>query len=235
VGLTVDHFDVADTDVKLWASAEATLGISPVTVKFEVNCSDADPLLPLHRLTMGLETRWWSNSAEVLTFDPCELVGTKFRALAQRRKGRDLSDLWLARTDLTLNDTTLAAAADHYLAHEGITPAQLRVRLAEHERDPDFLRDLDVLTAVPYEGFDAITETRRLILWADIHLDHLWDRRRNPTAVRRDQRGRERGGWRDDALQCPVYARRDGNLTRCDSWVVPGRPCPEHPDAPVNP
>ncbi|HEY8821668.1 MAG TPA: nucleotidyl transferase AbiEii/AbiGii toxin family protein, partial [Dermatophilaceae bacterium] len=45
-----------------------------------------------------------------------ELVATKIRALYQRRKGRDLYDMWLALTDpsLALTGQNLLAAFDPY-------------------------------------------------------------------------------------------------------------------------
>lgn len=235
VGLEVDHYDVTDENVKVWASAEATAGTERVSVMFEVNCNDIAPLLDLRRIPLGVDNRWWSNRAEVLTFDPCELGGTKFRALAQRRKGRDLSDLWMARRELGLEDPVLAAAAVHYLHHEDIDPGEFRVRLADHGQDPDFVRDLDVLAAEPYEGFDPATELHRLILWSDVHLDPLYDERRNPKAVRRDQQQREKDGWREGTLPCPVYLDVDGNLSRCGSWVNENEPCPDHPGVPTSP
>ncbi len=39
---------------------------------------------------------WFTGDAEVPTFAIEELTATKIRALFQRRKGRDLFDLWLA-------------------------------------------------------------------------------------------------------------------------------------------
>lgn len=54
---------------------------------------------------------------------PSELLGTKFRALAQRRKGRDLSDLWLARRELRIVDGQLARAADYCLSAASVSPA----------------------------------------------------------------------------------------------------------------
>lgn len=235
IGLTAGRYEVSDSRVKLWAEAEATAVPGTVSVKFEVNCNDAPPLFELVRIPMELDTRWWSGAADVLTFDASELLGSKFRALAQRRKGRDLSDLWLARRELPITDTSLATAADHYLNHDQIAPSQLRARLAEHERDPEFTSDLDVLTARPYDGFDAVDAVRRLILWADMHLDPLHDARRNPNAVRRDRQQREKDGWQPGMQQCPVYLERGGNLTRCSNWVAVRGVCPDHTDAPTTP
>ena len=85
------------------------------------------------------------------------------RALAQRRKGRDLSDLWLARRELRILDSELARAADYYLSAASISPAVFRERLAKHSEDPEFCSDLDALTNLPYEGFSPKAASRELI------------------------------------------------------------------------
>ena len=40
-----------------------------------------------------MASRWFTGAAKVLTYDLDELLGTKLRALYQRKKGRDLFDL----------------------------------------------------------------------------------------------------------------------------------------------
>ncbi len=47
----------------------------------------------LVRTPFRVESRWFSGEAPVPTFHLDELLGTKLRALYQRRKGRDLFDL----------------------------------------------------------------------------------------------------------------------------------------------
>ncbi len=43
-----------------------------------------------------VDSRWWRSHADVTTFQMEELLGTKFRAFYQRKKGRDLFDLCVA-------------------------------------------------------------------------------------------------------------------------------------------
>ena len=43
-----------------------------------------------------VDSRWFGGSAEVGTYTLDELLGTRLRALHQRKKGRDLFDLWHA-------------------------------------------------------------------------------------------------------------------------------------------
>lgn len=47
------------------------------------------------------------------TFQIEEILATKLRALYARRKGRDLYDLWLALTELALEDQVVIDALAH--------------------------------------------------------------------------------------------------------------------------
>lgn len=229
IGMVVHHSEVSKTRVNVHADTEATVGGGRIRVKFEVNCADAPPVLALARLPHSVETRWWSESADVLTFGAPELIGTKFRALAQRRKGRDLSDMWLARRELDIDDGELAKAAHHYLSHEGIEPAVLRQQLAMHTTDREFTHDLDLLTTDPYEGFDTVEQTHDLIRWTDIHLDPLFDTQRSAPARERRASGRRRSGAEPGDLRCTVHVIRTGGLRRCGQHHPPHGACTLHP------
>lgn len=229
LGMRCEREEVSPTRVNMWGTIHVPSADASVRVKFEVNCADIDPVFDLVRLRHGVNTRVWKEEAEILTFQSPELLGTKFRALAQRRKGRDLSDLWLARRELRIVDGDLAVAADHYLQDATVSPAQLRERLAGHGRDPEFGSDLEALTLSPYEGFELAEATRELIQWTDAHLDPLYNARRNPNAVRREQQRWEReGGWAAGKVRCPEYVPHEGNLSRCLRWCNEDEVCPLH-------
>jgi hypothetical protein len=229
LGINPARIEVSPTRVNVLGEVEVPVVGASLRVKFEVNCADVAPALDLTRITHSVDTRVWKEQADILTFLPPELLGTKFRALAQRRKGRDLSDLWLARGELGIVDGELARAADYYLSAAGVPPAVFRERLAKHTMDPDFCSDLDALTNQPYDGFDPRTAGRELIQWTDRYLDSLANQRRSPSAVRRDQeRWKKEGGWAPGKLRCPEYVMVDGNLSRCPHWYSEREGCPIH-------
>lgn len=231
LGMECIRDEVSDTRVDVWASVEVPAAGGEVRIKFEVNCADADPCMELLRVEHDVRTRAWDAAAEIVTYQPPELVGTKFRALAQRRKGRDLWDLWLARRELSIEDEILARGADHCLAHEDITPTELRRRVAAHRRDPDFGQDVAPLTGGVEVGFDVDRLVHALIQWTDQHLDPLYYRRLSDNARRRDrQRWAKEGGWAPGKVRCPRYERVSGNLSRCVHWYDPGDACPDHGD-----
>jgi predicted nucleotidyltransferase component of viral defense system len=221
--------EVSFTRVNVWGEVEVPAVGAPIRVKFEVNCADLPPVLPRTRIRHTVNTRAWNEQADVLTFLPSELLGTKFRALAQRRRGRDLFDLWLARRELCIQDSELAIAADYYLSNASVYPAVFRERLAMHAEDPEFCSDLDALTNAPNEGFDPKAASRELILWTDRYLDPLVNRRRSATALQREQdRWKKEGQWVHGMTRCPVYSEADGNLRRCHRWYWEGSGCPVH-------
>jgi hypothetical protein len=101
----------------------------------------------------AVDSRWWRGTANVLTFQPEELVATKLRALFQRRKGRDLFDLWLALTVLGLDPAEIVACFPPYRP-DGYTAERARAGLDEHLADPGFRSDvLPLLREVP-AGYD---------------------------------------------------------------------------------
>src|SRR5947207_4494711 len=64
----------------------------------EINIAETEPFEPRKSIHHAVESSWWSGRADILTFEPEELLATKLRALYQRSKGRDLFDLWLGLT-----------------------------------------------------------------------------------------------------------------------------------------
>jgi hypothetical protein len=132
---------------------------------------EVESLLALERRALRVDTGWWRGETDVLTFHPAEMIGTKFRALAQRSKGRDLNDLELARLRLGLDDEQLAACAAHYLHHEGISSNEFKARLFAHLGDPNFVDDVARFITDPSHTFEPDRLVERWIWWSDEFLD----------------------------------------------------------------
>jgi hypothetical protein len=227
--MDIPKSEMSSARVNVWGEVEVPTAGASVRVKFEVNCADLPPVFEINRIRHSVSTRMWNEQADLLTFLPSELLGTKFRALAQRRKGRDLWDLWLARRELGIPDGELAVAADHYLLGASVHPAVFRERLAKHVLDPEFCSDLDILTPASHEGFHPEAASRELIQWTDRHLDPLVNQRRSASAVHREQeKWRKEGQWAPGKVRCPLYSTVDGNLRRCPHWYWEDGICPAH-------
>ena len=65
-------------------------------VKVEMNTFERSPARATVTRPLSVASPWFTGEADVPTFAIEELTATKIRALFQRRKGRDLFDLWLA-------------------------------------------------------------------------------------------------------------------------------------------
>jgi hypothetical protein len=144
---------------RLRAPFESGAGL--MRVKIEINTYETSPARPHRRATYGVESGWWSGSGDVLTFQPEELVATKLRALFQRKKGRDLFDLWLALTVLGLDPAEIVACFDPYRP-DGYTAERARQGLVEHIGDSGFRSDLLPLLRESPEDYDIDAAAERV-------------------------------------------------------------------------
>lgn len=167
--LEIASWDFRARSVRVVFAGITAAGVK-LRLKVEVNTTEVAPVFELIRIAHVVDTRWWSGSAEILTFEPAELVGTKFRALAERRKGRDLWDLWLARRELAIDDQRLAIAGAYYLKAAGVAPGEFRRRLLEHIYDEQFRSDLDSIIAGGMDGYDITEVGNELITWSEHYL-----------------------------------------------------------------
>ncbi len=93
-------------------------------------------------------------------------MGTKLRALYQRRKGRDLFDLWLCRG--LLDPEQVVACFTAYMKHEKrtISRAEFERNLFEKETGSAFLDDIRPLLAagISYDASVAATIVRENLI-----------------------------------------------------------------------
>lgn len=140
----------ASTDIgqhpKVFLRSEFESGRGPMRIKVEMNTHETSPARPHLRIPYEVESPWWSGEAEVLTFEPAELMATKLRAMYQRRKGRDLFDLWLAVTRLGLDPDDILACLGPYRP-ESYTAVTAIANLEAHLEHRAFRDDLVDLVA----------------------------------------------------------------------------------------
>jgi predicted nucleotidyltransferase component of viral defense system len=110
-------------------------------------------------------SRWFQGQAKVRTFELAELLGTKLRALYQRRKGRDLFDLALALRVHAVPPERVVAAFLRYMKAEGsaVTRADFEANLRAKLRHPGFASDIRPLLRVT-EEWDAERDAREILL-----------------------------------------------------------------------
>lgn len=134
----------------------------PLRIKLEMNTHERSPARPLAAVPHVVSSSWWSGEAEVMTFQPEELVATKIRAIFQRKKGRDLFDLWLALTELQLAPDAILAAYSIY-APEGLTANRSVRDLRDKIQDRTFRNDLAALVDPWPDGYSIETAAELVI------------------------------------------------------------------------
>ena len=116
------------------------------------------------RARFEVESPWHSGAADVLTYQPGELLGTKLRALYQRKKGRDLFDLSEALTRLSgLDPEKVVACFTSYLENDDrrVTRAQFERNIVKKIQDRLFLSDVPPLLARGV-SFDPVAALERI-------------------------------------------------------------------------
>lgn len=121
-----------------------------LTIVVEANVTERKPHLPILQIPFSVLFRNQTLSVSIPSFDIHEMMGTKMRALFQRRRGRDLFDLYWAMTVASVERVEpqrIIESFQHYMKLEGtVVPrdeflGQLDIRLA----DRGFCSDMEPL------------------------------------------------------------------------------------------
>lgn len=130
-------------------------------LKIEINTTEHYHFSDLSDYDFSVTNSWFSGNLKLRTYQLNELMGTKMRALYQRRKGRDLFDLWVVLKDSLID---LQETVKIYLSHcekENliVTRALFEKSMAEKIRNEDFMLDISNLLAAGQEwSFDDAHE-----------------------------------------------------------------------------
>lgn len=144
--------------------------ISPVVqirLKIEINCFEHFNVLGLTKVPFRMENSWFTGEAELTTYHFEELLGTKLRALYQRKKGRDLFDLYMALQRREVDVDKVLQCYKKYMEFVvDKTPSykQFVNNMEEKMQDPEFLEDTTMLLRPeikfsPIEAYPLIYKT----------------------------------------------------------------------------
>ena len=104
----------------------------------------------------------------MLTFAIEELLSTKLRALYQRRKGRDLFDLWYAEQKHKLKIKNIIEGFHKYISNDGLTISSTDFihNVEEKLIDDEFNGDITGLIRpeIIYDGNKAWNTIKNLII-----------------------------------------------------------------------
>jgi predicted nucleotidyltransferase component of viral defense system len=92
----------------------------PIKLKIEINTNENFSVLGFKDYLFESDSSWTEPNVSITTYQIEELLGTKLRALYQRRKGRDLYDFYIAITTLSnLDFQKIIECFNHYMEAEG--------------------------------------------------------------------------------------------------------------------
>lgn len=130
--------------------------IVKLKLKVETNCREHFAELGWEKQNFSVKSGWYSGSCKLTTYKLEELLGTKLRALYQRRKGRDLFDLHKALTYSTLDKEAVINCFKKYMAFSvGKAPSKKEFlnNMELKMKHPEFIGDILTLLR-PDEKYD---------------------------------------------------------------------------------
>jgi len=125
-------------------------------LKIEINCREHFTVLGYKEIEHTIKNTWANGTCRIIGFEAEEMLGTKLRALYQRRKGRDLFDLYYSLTHLDLDTDKLIWCYKEYMAFSVDKPPsqkQFILNMEEKLENPDFQGDIYALLR-PGIGYD---------------------------------------------------------------------------------
>ena len=131
--------------------------IQNLRLKIETNCREHFTVLGFQQFPFMVNSAWFKGTCKITTYKLEELVGTKLRALYQRKKGRDLYDMHKALVHVPdLNKETILKCYHEYMQFSVEHPPTQKMYLQNMEtkmRDDEFIGDIRGLIR-PTENYD---------------------------------------------------------------------------------
>ena len=123
--------------------------VQTLKVKVEINCKEHFTVMGYQKFPFEVKSSWFTGSCDITTYRLEELLGTKLRALYQRRKGRDLYDLYKALLQVPeLDKEAIVQCYQEYMGFvvgQSPTRKQFIQNMEAKMLDAEFLGDLAAL------------------------------------------------------------------------------------------
>lgn len=128
-------------------------------LKLEINCREHFSILGWQQVPFEVESEWFIGQADITTYDLHELLGTKLRALYQRKKGRDLFDLYWADQLIELDHERILETYSRYM-HAAVDKPPARKQFLQNleakESDLVFSGDMEGLLRAGIEYDETV-------------------------------------------------------------------------------
>lgn len=125
-------------------------------LKVEINCREHFSVFGFKEMDFAVNSEWFRGNCTLKTYFIDELLGTKLRALYQRRKGRDLYDLYKVMSSIEVDNTRLLQCYRKYMKFvvaQPPTQKQFLRNMEDKMLDDEFLGDIKSLLR-PDEKYD---------------------------------------------------------------------------------
>lgn len=125
----------------------------PAKLKIEINTTEHFQVHDLTQIPYSVNSEWFSGSCVIETYQLEELMATKLRALYQRRKGRDLFDVWWVTLKNLLDVNKMIDIFHEYCINDKrIISKDLFLENVELKRsNQDFQNDMNALLPIHVE------------------------------------------------------------------------------------
>lgn len=141
--------------------------IEPMRLKVEVNTFEHFAVLGHVSVPFDMQSSWYVGSCTLKTYSLNELMGTKLRALYQRKKGRDLFDLYLALPSIDVQ-TIVRVWREYMRFRDGEVPTakQFAANMDEKIQQSDYLGDVEPLLrrGMKYNPLEAYAAFKEVVL-----------------------------------------------------------------------
>lgn len=148
--------------------------IVPIRLKVEINCKEHFTELGLVKMPFEVNSSWFKGGCEITTYELDELLGTKLRALYQRKKGRDLFDMHKAMS-YTIDPDRIIQCYKRYMDFVVDAPPTYKQFVQNMEakmEDPDFIGDIQGLLRAE-EQFDKAKALEAYQMVKDTFIERL--------------------------------------------------------------
>ncbi|MDR1918557.1 MAG: nucleotidyl transferase AbiEii/AbiGii toxin family protein [Tannerellaceae bacterium] len=138
-------------------------------LKIEINTREHFNVLGLKDIPYKVENTWFSGESNLTGYELEELLGTKLRALYQRRKGRDLFDLYWAMSHQNVDVEKVVQCYKKYMEYSVDKPPTQKQFLANMEEKivmKEFTDDihLTLKKGVEYDDVEAWEMVRSVLI-----------------------------------------------------------------------
>lgn len=116
-------------------------------LKIEINTREHFTVYGYENLDHSLKSEWFKGDCHITTFSLEELLGTKLRALYQRKKGRDLFDIYYSMIRSKIDAVKVINGFKEYISADSLSISRMEYieNMEAKIKDSDFLGDITAL------------------------------------------------------------------------------------------